>query len=120
MLQRSSTPFFLFSDNSKDLECVNAFRSMSLVKFTTKPLMPEFRPGRAGRSLAIVVFIEPVFSTGCVDYFKAVERTDSPAAFVLYAGANDHAKRVIEGSIISLYLLEGQRVANWLGEVLVL
>src|SRR2546426_49802 len=74
--------------------------------------MPEFGPHRTGGSLAIIILVEPVFPARDIDHLKAVERSNSFATLVVCTRANYHAKGIVLGGIISLYLLHGQCVPD--------
>ena len=69
--------------------------SLTLVILSAKGLRPELRPIFSGATLAIIVLIEPVFSTFDIEHFEAIEIGNSLSAFILLVKANDHTKGVI-------------------------
>jgi len=68
---------------------------LTLVILAAKGLRPELCPIFSGATLAIIVLIEPVFSTFDIEHFEAIEIGNGLSAFILLVKANDHTKGVI-------------------------
>ncbi len=100
--------FFPFTMKVKFFEGIGVFRSLPLMIFSAKGMMPEQRPGRGRATLAIVVLIETILAALRVDDLKAVEGSHSFAAHRFLGEAQNLAEGVIDRGIIPLDLIHSQ------------